>query len=89
MIIGCPGSLAALKELGYRSFDHAVDNSYDSIQNNTQRWIAVRNTIAQLKSQDLQVWFESCRSDVEHNQQLFCSSKTDRLNTLLERIRND
>jgi hypothetical protein len=89
VIVGCPGSLAALRELGYRTFDHVVDNSYDTIQDNTERWIAVRKTIAQLKSQDLHTWFESCRSDVEHNQQLFCSSKASRLNTLLERIHND
>ena len=89
VVVGCPGSLAALRELGYRTFDHAVDNSYDTIQNNTERWIAVRSVIAQLKSQDLHTWFESCRSDVEHNQQLFCSTKAHRLNTLLERIHND
>jgi len=89
VIVGCPGSLAALRELGYRTFDHVVDNSYDTIQNNTERWIAVRSVIAQLKSQDLHTWFESCRSDVEHNQQLFCSTKAHRLNTLLERIHND
>jgi len=89
VLVGCAGSLSALRELGYRTFDHAVDSSYDNIQNNTERWIAVRNTIAQLKSQDLHTWFESCRSDVEHNQQLFCSSKASRLNTLLERIHND
>ena len=89
VVVGCPGSLAALRELGYRTFDHAVDNSYDTIQNNTERWIAVRSVIAQLKSQELHTWFESCRSDVEHNQQLFCSSKAHRLNTLLERIHND
>lgn len=86
VIVGCPGSLAALRKLGYRTFDHAIDNSYDNIQNNTDRWIAVRQTIAQLKSQDLHAWFESCRSDTEHNQQLFCSTKADRLNTLLERL---
>jgi hypothetical protein len=89
VVIGCPGSLTALRELGYRTFDHAIDNSYDSINDNTQRWIAVRNAIGQLKSQDLHAWFESCRDDVEHNQQLFCSSKASRLNTLLERIHND
>ena len=89
VVVGCPGSLSALRELGYRTFDHVVDNSYDTIQNNTERWIAVRSVIAQLKSQDLHTWFESCRSDVEHNQQLFCSSKASRLNTLLERIHND
>jgi hypothetical protein len=89
VVVGCPGSLAALRDLGYRTFDHAIDNSYDSIQNNTERWIAVRSTIAQLKSQDLHAWFESCRADIEHNQQLFCSTKAHRLNTLLERIHND
>ena len=89
VVVGCAGSLSALRDLGYRTFDHAVDNSYDTIQDNTERWIAVRKTIAQLKLQDLHTWFESCRSDVEHNQQLFCSSKASRLNTLLERIHND
>jgi len=34
----------------------------------------------------MQTWFNSCKDDVEHNQQLFCSSKQDRLNTLLERL---
>ena len=89
VVVGCPGSLSALRELGYRTFDHAVDNSYDTIKNNTERWIAARSAIAQLKSQDLHTWFDTCRSDVEHNQQLFCSSKAHRLNTLLERIHND
>ncbi len=89
VVIGCPGSLAALRKLGYRTFDHAIDNSYDTVTDNTQRWTAVKAAIAKLKSQDLHAWFESCRSDVEHNQQLFCSTKVDRLNTLLERLRND
>ena len=89
VIIGCPGSLATLRKLGYRTFDHAIDNSYDDIQDNTQRWLAVKLAISKLKSQDLHTWFESCRSDIEHNQRLFCSTKADRLNTLLERLHND
>ena len=86
IIAGCAGSLAALRNLGYRTFDHAIDNSYDTIQNNTERWIAVRSAIAHIKSQDLHQWFESCRDDINHNQQLFCNTKADRLNTLLERL---
>lgn len=89
VIVGCTGSLSALKKLGYKTFDHAIDNSYDAIADNTQRWIAVKSAINKLKSQDLHAWFESCRSDIEHNQQLFCSTKADRLNTLLERLCND
>ena len=89
VIIGCPGSLAVLRELGYKTFDHALDNTYDTIQDNTQRWLAVKAVISKLKSQDLHTWFKSCRNDIEHNQQLFCSAKANRLNTLLERLHND
>jgi hypothetical protein len=87
VIVGAPGSLAALRALGYRTFDHAIDNSYDLEQDNTRRWIKVRQAIEQIKRQNLDAWFSQCRDDIEHNQQLFASSKADRLNTLLERLR--
>jgi hypothetical protein len=86
VVVGAPGSLAALRSLGYRTFDHVIDNSYDLEINNTQRWIKIKAAIAKIKSQNMQTWFNSCKDDVEHNQQLFCSSKRDRLNTLLERL---
>ena len=85
VIVGAPGSLAALRNLGYRTFDHAIDNSYDTIQNNTQRWQAVKSTIEQIK-QDPARYFSQCCDDVQHNQQLFLSSKYNRLNRLLERL---
>jgi hypothetical protein len=86
VIVGAPGSLADLRSLGYRTFDHVIDNSYDLEINNTQRWIKIKAAIAKIKSQNMQSWFNSCKDDIEHNQQLFCSSKQDRLNTLLERL---
>jgi hypothetical protein len=86
VIVGAPGSLAALRSLGYRTFDHAIDNSYDLETDNTQRWIKIKAAIANIKSQNMHDWFDSCRHDAEHNQQLFCSSKQDRLNNLLERL---
>jgi hypothetical protein len=86
VIVGAPGSLAALKSLGYRTFDHAIDNSYDLEPDNTQRWIKIKSAIAKIKSQDMHAWFNSCIPDIMHNQQLFCSSKHNRLNTLLERL---
>lgn len=89
VIIGCHLSLEILRELGYKTFDHAIDNSYDLIHHPIERWMAIKNTISKIKSQDMHTWFESCRSDIEHNQRLFCSSKADRLNNLLERLHND
>lgn len=88
IIIGCAGSLQALRDLGYRTFDHALDNSYDLVQDNTKRWQQCRNTIAALKQQDLQQWFEKCRDDIEHNQKLFNQSKFNRLNTLFNKLQN-
>lgn len=87
IIVGAPGSLATLRDLGYRTFDHCIDNSYDLEMNNTQRWIKVRNAIKQIKGQNMHEWFLSCYDDIKHNQQLFVSSKYSRLNSLLERLK--
>lgn len=86
VIAGPAGSLAALRALGYRTFDHAIDNSYDLETNNTQRWIKLRNTIEQIKSQNIHDWFVSCLDDICYNQQLFCSSKYNRLNNLHHKL---
>ena len=86
VIVGAPGSLATLRKLGYRTFDHAIDNSYDLVQDNTQRWQQTLQTIQQIQQQDMHTWFQKCHDDIEHNQQLFLSSKYARLNNLLERL---
>jgi hypothetical protein len=86
VIVGTAGSLAQLKSLGYRTFDHAIDPSYDSIVDTTKRWLRIVEIITDLKSQDLHAWFELCREDIEHNQQLFLQSKHNRLNTLHDKL---
>ena len=86
VIIGAPGSLAALRKLGYRTFDHAIDNSYDLVQDNTQRWQQILQAIQQIQQQDMHSWFQRCINDIQHNQQVFLSSKYTRLNSLIERL---
>lgn len=86
VIVGPQGSLSTLRELGYRTFDHAIDNFYDFIPNNTQRWQAARRAIQQIQSQDMQAWYASCWNDIVHNQRLFAASKTQRLNTLFAQL---
>jgi hypothetical protein len=88
VIVGPAGSLQALRELGYRTFDHVIDNSYDLEHNNTQRWLKIKKVLQQIQSQDMQGWFDQCLGDVQHNQQLFCSSKYLRLNTLYQKLLN-
>lgn len=85
VIVGTPGSLQCLRELGYRTFDSVLDNSYDLETNNTQRWLKVKNTLKQIQ-QDPHGAFLRCQDDILHNQQLFLSSKSSRLNSLFTQL---
>lgn len=84
-IAGPAGSLQTLRDLGYRVFDDVLDNRYDLEQNATQRWQALIKAIYFARL-DLPQLFELCRSDINHNQQLFVSNKAQRLNTLIKEI---
>ena len=84
-VAGPAGSLQVLRDLGYRVFDGILDNSYDLESDATQRWMLLTRSIF-FTQPDLPQLFELCRSDIEHNQQLFQASKSDRLNTLIKEI---
>jgi hypothetical protein len=83
------GSLQALRRMGYRTFDSAIDNAYDSILDNTERYLAVVRTIHELSLADPNDLYNSCVQDLQHNQQVFLATKWDRLNTLYERLHNE
>lgn len=84
-IAGPAGSLQILRDLGYRVFDDILDNSYDTNVSSTMRWEMLRNAIKQAQD-NLPELFKLARADIEHNQRLFTESKTERLNSLLEKI---
>ena len=86
VIAGGTGSLAALRQLGYRTFDSVIDPSYDTEPDATQRWILLRDIIRDMHAQGLRQVFEACLDDIQHNQQLFMASKIARLNTLSQQI---
>ena len=84
-VAGPAGSLQALRDLGYKTFDHVLDNMYDRIEDNTQRWRRLCSAIQQAQHR-LADRFEAARADIEHNQQLFVEHKTQRLNSLIKDI---
>jgi hypothetical protein len=84
-IAGPAGSLQALRDLGYRTFDSVLDNTYDRIVNNTDRWLRLRSAIQQAQHR-LPERFEAAAEDIKHNQQLFAELKTQRLNNLIKDI---
>jgi hypothetical protein len=83
------GSLQALRNMGYRTFDHAIDNSYDHIADNTERYLAVIRCIRELALVEPDTLYNMCVADLEHNQQVFLAGKQDRLNSLYERLHNE
>jgi hypothetical protein len=84
-IAGPAGSLQALQDLGYKTFDSVLDTAYDRIADNTQRWQRLCEAIQQSQHR-LADRFEAVKADIEHNQQLFLANKADRLNTLITQL---
>jgi hypothetical protein len=82
VIIGTAHSLRTLREQGYKTFDHSIDNHYDEITDNTQRWMAIRNTILKIQSQNMHEWFLKCLPDIKHNQQVFANTQGLLLNNI-------
>ena len=84
-IAGPAGSLQVLRDLGYRVFDSVLDNSYDQEPDQTQRWMALTRSIYFAQA-ELPQLFEQAKADIEYNQQLFQTTKTQRLNNLIKDI---
>jgi hypothetical protein len=87
IIVGPAGSIQQLRNMGYKTFDHAIDHRYDTVLDNTERWDMACTEIERLITNvDLHQMYAQCREDLLHNQKLFLSSKQDRLNSLLLKL---
>ena len=86
VMIGPPGTLSTLREHGYRVFDSQIDNRYDEIINNTQRWAHIKKTITELAQKDLHKWFLECLPDIRHNRELFLSGNRKNLMDLVDHL---
>lgn len=84
VVAGPAGTLASLRDQGYRVFDHVIDNSYDLVKDNTERWLSLRRTLTQLAHNDLHQWFQLCQDDLQHNQDLFMQTRKKDLVRLAE-----
>ena len=84
VIVGGPGSLQALRNMGYRTFDHVINPSYDTIENNTFRWLAIADVLSELKRNP--GWYEACADDIKHNQKIFAQRTHEPVNSLLKEL---
>jgi hypothetical protein len=67
IVLGNKGSLKELRDMGYRTFDGFIDESYDSLPT-FERYDAIVESIKKIIAiKDKASWFESMRPILEHN----------------------
>lgn len=88
VVFGTPHTLATLRRLGYKTFDEHIDNSYDDVEDNTQRFKLCVEAVKQIKNQDMHAWYQRCLPEIVYNRQRFISSeyKLTRLQYLVKSI---
>jgi hypothetical protein len=67
IIIGNRYSLRTLKDLGFKTFDSIIDESYDDIEATNQRFSAALDQLKWLCEQDQETILAKCREITEHN----------------------
>jgi len=75
IIVGGRGSLKRLRELGFKTFDGFIDETYDTLPSD-QRFGAIIDTIKKINAiEDKLKWFESMKDILIHNYELFMKEK--------------
>jgi len=81
--------MAHLRELGYQTFGRVIDEHYDSIDNNQQRFEAVLEITKSLCARQLSELHEiyhELRPEITHNHQVFMAGMRHRLQAVVDRI---
>lgn len=83
IILGNKGSLTKLHELGYKTFDGFVDESYDSLPT-FERMNAIIDTLKKIDAiDDKLLWYNSMRDIVDHNYNVLMSNSIQKSPALL------
>lgn len=89
IILGTVHSLRHLREMGYKTFDNVIDESYDDEVDPIKRYNKIKDVLATLaskSSQELQEINRKVKDAVIHNSSLFNRAKPERITTLLEQL---
>ena len=75
LIFGSPGHLKAFRQLGFKSFSPVIDESYDDIIDNKERFAKVLDCMNKLCEIDPKKVFDQLRPVLQHNKNHFENSK--------------
>lgn len=77
IVLSSKNFLLGLKTLGYKTFDTVIDESYDTIDDDKERWQAAMESMEKLSQQDPFVVYQKLESVLEHNHILFKNTNWD------------
>jgi hypothetical protein len=81
--------MAHLRDLGYKSFGRVIDEHYDSINNNQERFEAVLTLTKILCAKslaELHEIYKQLQPEIEHNHRVFVAGMKHRLQAVVDRI---
>ena len=90
VIVGNPGSLRLLKDLGYKTFDTVIKEEYDNIINHKDRMsqiLKISFDLTNLSHKHHMRIQQIISQSLQHNQKLFLSPKGNRINKLLNELK--
>jgi hypothetical protein len=81
--------LAHLRELGYQTFGRVIDEHYDTIENNQERFESVLTLTKALAAKplaELHEIYHELQPEISHNHQVFVAGMRHRLQAVVDRI---
>ena len=76
VFFGSHGQLAKLRDHGYKTFDPVIDESYDNVEDNVERWNMAFNQMLILFKKDAVSIYNSLETVLEHNYSVINDQKS-------------
>jgi len=94
IVFSCVGYLKYIKKLGFKTFDDFIDESYDEISDNGERFVALCNELDRIKNiplDEIHKWYISIKDRLIYNRNHYLSfgEKVTFRDNLLKAIQND
>ena len=70
VVVGNKNYLENLKRIGFKTFDGLIDESYDRLDDHTQRAKAISDLLSKLDMESSKHFYDQSRQICEHNQQI-------------------
>jgi hypothetical protein len=89
VVVSAAEHMAHLRDLGYKTFGRVIDESYDSINNNQERFesvLALTKSLCARSLTELHDIYQQLQPEISHNHRVFVAGMKHRLCAVVDRI---